>query len=75
MRYKQQNNKKLTLNSQLQTYQILTNNDQMLILCLSYFITTVQKLFLEFWQVMKLLCDVAAPTSYKQLFSLKFNEI
>ena len=26
----------------LQTYQILTNDDQMLILCLSYFITTVQ---------------------------------
>ena len=32
---------KLALNSQLQAYQILTNDDQMLILCLSYFITTV----------------------------------
>ena len=39
--YKLQTNKKLTLNSQLQTYQILTNNDQMLILGLSYFITSV----------------------------------
>ena len=36
-----QKKKKLTLNSQLQTYQILTNDDQMFILCLSYFITTV----------------------------------
>ena len=35
---------KLALNSQLQTYQLLTNGDQMLIwliLYLSYFITTV----------------------------------
>ena len=39
--YKHQKNKKLTLNPQLQTYQILTNDDQMFILCLSYFITTV----------------------------------
>ena len=31
----------MTLNSQLQTYQILTNNDQMFLLCLSDFITTV----------------------------------
>ena len=31
----------MALNSQLQTYQILTNYDQMLILGLSYFITTV----------------------------------
>ena len=31
---------KLALNS-LQTYQILAKDDQMLILCLSYFITTV----------------------------------
>ena len=28
-------------NSQLKTYQILTNDDQLLILCLSYFITNV----------------------------------
>jgi hypothetical protein len=34
----------LALNSQLRTYQILTNDDQMLILCLSYFITTVPKI-------------------------------
>ena len=32
--------KKFALNSQLQPYQILTNDVQMLILCLSYFITT-----------------------------------
>ena len=35
---------KLTLNSQLETYQILTNDDKMLILCLSYFITTLHKM-------------------------------
>ena len=29
------------LDSQLQIYQILTNDDQMFILCLSYFIATV----------------------------------
>jgi hypothetical protein len=33
--------KKLTLNSGLKTYQILTNKNQMIILCLSYLITTV----------------------------------
>ena len=43
--YKHQKSKKLALNLQLQTYQILTNDDQMLILCLSYFIATVQDLF------------------------------
>ena len=32
---------KLALNSQLQTYQILTNDVQVVILCLSYFITSV----------------------------------
>ena len=31
----------MTLNSLLRTYQILTNDDQMIIFCLSYFITTV----------------------------------
>ena len=36
-----QKNKKLALNSWLQTYQILTSDDQMLILRLSYFVTTV----------------------------------
>ena len=38
--YKLQTNKKLALNSQLETYQILRNDDQMLIFCLSYFVTT-----------------------------------
>ena len=33
----------MALNLQLLTVQILTNDVQMLILCLSYFITTVQK--------------------------------
>ena len=32
----------MVLNSQPQTYQILTNDDQMLILCLSEYITTAQ---------------------------------
>ena len=39
--YKLQNNEKFALNSQLQTNQVLTNDDQMAILCLSYFLTTV----------------------------------
>ena len=34
--------KKLSLNSQLDTYQILTNNKQMMILYLTYFITIVK---------------------------------
>ena len=34
-------NKQLTLDLWPHTYQILANDDQMLILCLSYFITTV----------------------------------
>ena len=38
---KLQTDKKWALNSQLQTYQILTNDDQMLNLYLSYFIATV----------------------------------
>ena len=42
-----QKNKKLTLNSWLQTYQILTNDDEMFILCLSYLITTVLERFLQ----------------------------
>ena len=40
-RNKHQKSEKLTLDSQLQTYQILTNDDQMLILCLTYFIINV----------------------------------
>ena len=43
--YKHLKDKKLSLNSQLQTYQILTNDDQMFILCLSYFVTAVLKVF------------------------------
>ena len=39
--YKHQENKELALDLHLQTYQILTNDKQMLILCLSYIITTV----------------------------------
>ena len=34
---------KLALDLQLQTYQILTNNDQMLILCPSYYFRTFFK--------------------------------
>ena len=34
---------KLALNSQLLTFQILKNDVQVLILCLSYFITTVNQ--------------------------------
>ena len=41
MWYKPNYVKKLALNSQLPTVQILTNDVQVLILCLSYFITTV----------------------------------
>ena len=41
--YKHLKIENLILNPQLQTYQILTNGNQMLILCLSYFITTVNK--------------------------------
>ena len=43
--YKHQKYKKLTLNSPLQTHQILTNDDQMIIFCLSYLITTVNLKF------------------------------
>ena len=41
MRYKPKKVKKLALNSQLLTVQILTNDVQVLILCLSYIINTV----------------------------------
>ena len=37
----------MALNSQLQTYQILTNDVQMLILWLSYFFTTVKRSLTE----------------------------
>ena len=40
--YKPKKVTKLALNSQLLTVQILTNDVQVLILCLSYFITTVK---------------------------------
>ena len=39
--YKPKKVKKLSLNSQLPTVQILINDVQVLILCLFYFITTV----------------------------------
>ena len=38
--YKHQKFKKLALNSGVETHQNLTNNDNMLILCLSYSIAT-----------------------------------
>ena len=41
MWYKPKKVKKLALNSQLLTVQILTSDVEVLILCLSYFITTV----------------------------------
>ena len=40
--YEHKTNKIMNSNSQLKINQILTNNDQMLILCLSIFITTEQ---------------------------------
>ena len=40
-RYKYQTNNKIALNLQQQTIQILTNDVQMIIVCLSYFITTL----------------------------------
>ena len=56
---------KFELNSQLQTAQILTNNVQMLILWLSYFITTVSA------------CDVVTKlvvTQHYGLVSMKLLE-
>ena len=46
---------KFALNLQLQIIQIMTNNVQMLILCLSYIITTVNKqvnnqILYNFWK-------------------------
>ena len=43
-RYEHQEILKFALNLQLQTVQILANYDQMIILCLSYFITTFHSL-------------------------------
>ena len=48
--------KKITLNSLPQTYQILKNDDQLLILCLSYFITTVARNYLN-----DLMCNIIFP--------------
>ena len=45
--YKSKKVKKLALDSQLQTVQILTNDVLMLILYLSYFITTVNNIIDE----------------------------
>ena len=46
--YKPKKVKQLALNSQLLTVQTLTNDVQVIILCLSYFITTV-KIHINFW--------------------------
>ena len=43
MWYKPPKVEKFALNLQLQTIQILTNDVHMVILCLSYFITTVKE--------------------------------
>ena len=43
--YKHRKFKKLALKSRLETHQNLKNNDSMLILCLSYSITTVLKTY------------------------------
>ena len=48
-RYKSKKDKKLALNSQLQTVQILRNVVQVLILCLSYFIPTI--ILAQFWKL------------------------
>ena len=53
--YKPKKVKKLALNSQLLTVQILTNDVQVLILCLSYFITTVTELAFCFFLYASLL--------------------
>ena len=45
MWYKSKKVKKLALNLQLLTVQILTNDVQVLLLCLSYFVTTVKQDF------------------------------
>ena len=62
-------NKKLTLDSHLQTYQILSSDDQMLILSLSYFISTVLKkgMFLE---VLKYVHTTKTISSIWQRFSI-----
>ena len=63
------NIKKFALNAQLQSNQVLTNDDQMLILCLSYFITTVKQNLdsrLAFMNVHKLF----TPSFYEKLLAL-----
>ena len=53
-------NKKFTLNSQLQTYQILTKDDQMFSMCPSYFIITVtdnQSVFFDKKQEQQIIRD------------------
>ena len=61
--YKHQKIKKCikltTTELRVQTYQILTNDEQMLILCLSYFITTVLHMFIFFH---RLSCRNCKPT-------------
>ena len=55
--YKSKKVKKLALDSQLLTVQILTNDVQMLILCLSNFITTVLKVNVEFIHARPITCS------------------
>ena len=52
MWYKPKKVKKLALNSQLLTFQILTNDVQVVILCLSYFITTVKPEKFDFYAIL-----------------------
>ena len=48
--YKQKKNKKFVLNSQLKPYKILANDVQVIILCLSYFITFVPMYQILLWR-------------------------
>ena len=43
--YKPKKVKKMAIDSQLLTVQILTNDVQVLILCISYFVTTVSTIY------------------------------
>ena len=60
--FKVQKVKKFESNSQSQAAQILTNNIQMLSLCLSYFITAVSA------------CDVVTKLVVTQHYGPSFNE-
>ena len=71
--YKPKKVKKLALNSQLLTVQILTNGVQVLILCPSYFITTVHRILYSQWNFCKIMshcfhrnahCDKIRPSRW-----------